>query len=63
MRRTTTLLAKPRVVILGSGWGGFALAKNLNPARFDVTIVSPRNHMLFTVRGWCRVVSASCDLF
>ena len=39
---------KPRVVVAGSGWGGFALAKQLNPEQFDITIVSPRNHLLFT---------------
>ena len=42
-------LAKPRVVVLGSGWGGFAVAKALQTSLFDVTLVSPRNHMLFTV--------------
>lgn len=40
--------AKPKVVVLGSGWGGFAFAKALDKGKFDVTIVSPRNHMLFT---------------
>lgn len=30
---------KPRVVILGSGWGGFALAKTLDHTKFDVTLV------------------------
>ena len=49
MRRSSALLAKPRVVVLGSGWAGFAVAKHLKPRLFDVTIVSPRNHMLFTV--------------
>ena len=44
-------LAKPRVVVLGSGWGGFAVAKTLQTSLFDVTLVSPRNHMLFTVRN------------
>ena len=50
MLRAIAASPKPRVVVLGSGWGGFALAKHLNPALFDVTVVSPRNHMLFTVR-------------
>lgn len=40
---------RPRVCVLGSGWGSFAFAKSLSPALFDITIVSPRNHMLFTV--------------
>jgi NADH:ubiquinone reductase (non-electrogenic) len=38
---------RPRAVLLGSGWGAFAVAKELRD-RFDVTFVSPRNHMLFT---------------
>ena len=39
---------KERVVILGAGWGGFRLAKDLDKNQFDVTVVSPRNHFLFT---------------
>ena len=30
---------KPRVVVLGSGWGGFAFAKSLDLNKFDVTLV------------------------
>ena len=40
--------SKERVVILGAGWGGFRLAKDLDKNQFDVTVVSPRNHFLFT---------------
>ncbi len=36
-----------RVAILGTGFGAFNLAKNLD-RRYDVTVVSPRNHFLFT---------------
>ena len=39
---------KPRVVVLGSGWGSFAAMTRLSPSHFDVICVSPRNHMLFT---------------
>jgi len=39
---------KPRVLILGSGWAGFTLARRLNKDLFDVRIVSPANHFLFT---------------
>jgi len=35
-------------VILGSGWAGFQLARDLNKDKFDVTLVSPSNHFLFT---------------
>ncbi|KAI1829129.1 hypothetical protein DTO027I6_9955 [Penicillium roqueforti] len=39
---------KPRLVILGTGWGGIALLKNLNPGDYHVTVVSPTNYFLFT---------------
>ena len=36
-----------RIVILGSGWGGFQVALNLS-AQKNLTVVSPNNHFLFT---------------
>jgi NADH dehydrogenase FAD-containing subunit len=39
---------KERVLILGSGWGGFNLARKLDKAKCEVTLVSPANHFLFT---------------
>ena len=39
---------KPRVVVLGSGFGAFSFVKHLNHRHYDVTVVSPRNHFLFT---------------
>ncbi|KZF23287.1 hypothetical protein L228DRAFT_210129 [Xylona heveae TC161] len=39
---------KPRLVILGSGWGSVALLKTLNPHDYHVTVVSPINYFLFT---------------
>ncbi|KAJ5779226.1 Calcium-binding EF-hand [Penicillium paradoxum] len=39
---------KPRLVILGTGWGSIGLLKNLNPADYHVTVVSPTNYFLFT---------------
>ncbi|KAF5019196.1 hypothetical protein F66182_8801 [Fusarium sp. NRRL 66182] len=39
---------KPRLVILGGGWGGVALLKELNPDDFHVTVISPTNYFLFT---------------
>lgn len=39
---------KPRVVILGSGWGACRLLKDLNTLVYDVVCISPRNHMVFT---------------
>ncbi|KAL4896227.1 hypothetical protein BDV59DRAFT_199433 [Aspergillus ambiguus] len=39
---------KPRLVVLGTGWGSIALLKNLNPGDYHVTVVSPTNYFLFT---------------
>ena len=45
---STSTKKKPRVVILESGWGGNRLARMLNKDIFDVNVVSPANHFLFT---------------
>ncbi|KAJ9148900.1 NADH dehydrogenase [Pleurostoma richardsiae] len=39
---------KPKLVILGGGWGGVALLKELNPDEYHVTVISPTNYFLFT---------------
>ena len=39
---------KPRLVVVGSGWGGFRCARDVDKTKYDVTVVSPRNHFLFT---------------
>ncbi|CAK9179189.1 unnamed protein product [Ilex paraguariensis] len=39
---------KPRVVVLGSGWAGCRLIKDIDTKMYDVVCVSPRNHMVFT---------------
>jgi len=39
---------KPKLVILGGGWGSVALLKELNPDNYHVTVVSPTNYFLFT---------------
>ncbi|KHN99310.1 Pyridine nucleotide-disulfide oxidoreductase, FAD/NAD(P)-binding domain protein [Metarhizium album ARSEF 1941] len=39
---------KPRLVVLGGGWGGVALLKALNPDDYHVTVISPTNYFLFT---------------
>lgn len=39
---------KPKLVILGTGWGSVALLKQLNPDEYHVTVVSPSNHFTFT---------------
>jgi NADH:quinone reductase (non-electrogenic) len=39
---------KPKVVILGTGWGAVSLLKNLKPEDYHVTVISPSNQFLFT---------------
>jgi NADH:ubiquinone reductase (H+-translocating) len=39
---------KPKLVILGTGWGNVALLKTLNPGDYHITVVSPVNYFLFT---------------
>ena len=39
---------KPKLVILGTGWGSVALLKQLHADEYHVTVVSPSNHFLFT---------------
>lgn len=39
---------KPKLVILGSGWGSVALLKMLTPEDYHITVVSPVNYFLFT---------------
>ncbi|MBI4534811.1 MAG: FAD-dependent oxidoreductase [Ignavibacteriae bacterium] len=39
--------SRPRLVILGTGFGAFNLIKHLRDD-YNVTVVSPRNHFLFT---------------
>ena len=35
-------------MILGSGWGGYTVAKRLDKTKYDVRVISPANHFLFT---------------
>ena len=39
---------KPKIVILGCGWGGFRLARVIDKKKYSVILVSPRNHFVFT---------------
>jgi NADH:ubiquinone reductase (H+-translocating) len=39
--------SEPRVVILGSGWAGWNTTLHIKP-QIPLTVVSPRNHFLFT---------------
>jgi len=39
---------KPVVLVLGSGWGAHSMIKVIDTDIYDVVLVSPRNHFLFT---------------
>lgn len=47
-RHFTTGTSKPRVVVVGTGWGGFEAAKTIDKDKYSVHVVSPSNHFLFT---------------
>ncbi|KPM33879.1 hypothetical protein AK830_g12693 [Neonectria ditissima] len=39
---------KERIVVLGSGWAGYALARTLSPSKTERILISPRSHFVFT---------------
>ncbi|KAL2001751.1 hypothetical protein VTN02DRAFT_1305 [Thermoascus thermophilus] len=39
---------RERVLILGSGWGGYVLSRQLSPVKYDITVASPRSNFVFT---------------
>lgn len=39
---------KKKLVLLGTGFAGFSLLKKLDQSLYDVTVISSRNHFLFT---------------
>jgi len=45
---STVARPRPRVAVLGTGWASFALLKHIKHEAFDVTCISPRNHLVFT---------------
>jgi NADH dehydrogenase len=46
--KTRDIKHKPKLVVLGTGWGSVALLKQLNLGEYHVTVISPENHFLFT---------------
>eukprot|EP00124_Ichthyophonus_hoferi_P004172 Ihof_evm2s429 gene=Ihof_evmTU2s429 len=45
---TAAAQGRKKLVIVGTGWAGTYMAKFLNPDLYDMTVVSLRNHMIFT---------------
>ncbi|GMK55424.1 hypothetical protein CspeluHIS016_0204800 [Cutaneotrichosporon spelunceum] len=39
---------KPRLVIIGGGWGAVSILKTLPPAAYNVTLIAPDNYFVFT---------------
>lgn len=44
----TSTEKRERLVILGTGWGSYSVLKTIDKNKFDVIVISPRNHFLFT---------------
>lgn len=39
---------KNKIILLGTGFAGFSCIKKLNKSAYSISVVSPRNHFLFT---------------
>lgn len=48
VRHVSVSTGRKRLVILGTGWGSYSVLKKVNKSLYDVVVVSPRNHFLFT---------------
>jgi hypothetical protein len=41
-------IGRARLVVLGSGWGGFSLFRNLPVRQYQPVVISPRPYFVFT---------------
>lgn len=39
---------RQRVIVLGSGWAGYSLSRDLDPRKYQIVVVSPRSYFVFT---------------
>lgn len=39
---------RERIVVIGSGWGGYGLLRQLDPRKYQTVVVSPRSYFVFT---------------
>ncbi|KAK0058816.1 internal alternative NAD(P)H-ubiquinone oxidoreductase A1 mitochondrial-like isoform X2 [Biomphalaria pfeifferi] len=46
--KTNGQARRKTLVILGTGWSGYSVLKTIDKKLYDVIVVSPRNHFLFT---------------
>ncbi|KAJ3792922.1 hypothetical protein GGU11DRAFT_692723 [Lentinula aff. detonsa] len=44
----TLVSIRPRILIIGAGWAGFILSRQLNDTKFDITIVAPHQTFAYT---------------
>ena len=40
--------SRPRIVVLGTGWGSVSFLKHLDVGSYELVVISPRNYFLFT---------------
>jgi NADH:ubiquinone reductase (H+-translocating) len=40
--------SKPSIVVIGTGWSGAYFVRDLDPTQCQITVLSQRNHMVFT---------------
>jgi len=46
--RNANANVRKKLVVLGTGWGSYSVLRHINKKLFDVIVISPRNHFLFT---------------
>lgn len=51
--------AKEKVVIIGTGWGGWTLSQDLDDKKYDITVISPERTLALTPL----LASAACGIF
>jgi len=44
----TNIAKKESVVVIGTGWAGYKFLQDISADKYDITIISPRNHFVFT---------------
>lgn len=42
------LARRPRLVVVGTGWAGFRFVRDVLRSAYDVVVISPRDHFVFT---------------
>jgi NADH:ubiquinone reductase (non-electrogenic) len=52
-------MAKPTIVVIGSGWAGFTLSQNLSLYKYNIIVISPERCLQYTPL----LASAACGLF